>query len=126
MAVNLHGAGRSLRSAYGPAASIFDNALFDRDTDSAVIFETAGEFRLRYDWEKECYGFTLDTRGWDFARAFHVRVKKHVYEDAFDIDYKKLNPNTTFKTPPVGWMTWYSVQFDAGEKTVLELSLIHI
>lgn len=120
MAVNLQGAGRSLRSAYGPAASIFDNALFDRDTDSAVIFETAGEFRLRYDWERECYGFTLDTKGWDFARAFHVRVKKHVYEDAFDIDYKKLNPNTTFKTPPVGWMTWYSVQFDAGEKTVLE------
>ncbi|MBQ4088937.1 MAG: alpha-galactosidase [Clostridia bacterium] len=120
MAVNLKGAGRALRSAYGPAASIHDNALFDRDTDSAVVFETSGKFRLEYDWDADCYGFRLDTMGWDFARAFKVYVEKDVYARKFDIDYKKVNPNSTFKTPPVGWMTWYAVQFDAGEKTVLE------
>ena len=120
MAVNLKGAGRALRSAYGPAASIHDNALFDRDTDSAVVFETSGKFRLRYDWNADCYGFTVNTMGWDFARAFKVHVEKDVYARKFDIDYKKVNPNSTFRTPPVGWMTWYAVQFEAGEKTVLE------
>ena len=120
MAVNLNGANRTLRSAYGPAASAFDNALFDRDTDRAVVFGTSGRFRLRYDWDADCYAFSLDTMGWDFARAFSISVEKDVYERKFDIDYKKLNPDTTFKKPPVGWMTWYSVQFDAGEKTVLE------
>ena len=120
MAVNLNGATRSLRSAYGPAASALDNALFDRDTDRAVVFGTSGKFRLRYDWQADCYAFSLDTMGWDFARAFSIRVERDVYARKFDIDYKKLNPNSTFRTPPVGWMTWYSVQFDAGEKTVLE------
>ena len=120
MAVNLQGAGRALRCAYGPAASIYDNALFDRDTDSAVVFETAGKLRLAYNWDADCYDFCFDTMGWDFARAFRVHVERDVYARSFDIDYKRVNPHSTFKTPPVGWMTWYAVQFDAGEKTVLE------
>ena len=120
MAVSLSPSTRALRAAYGPAASALDNALFDRDTDRAVVFGTSGKFRLHYDWAADCYAFSLDTMGWDFARAFSIRVEKDVYARRFDFDYKKVNPNSTFKTPPVGWMTWYSVQFDAGEKTVLE------
>lgn len=120
MAVNLSGANRTLRSAYGPAASIYDNALFDRDTDSALVFETSGKFRLKYDWENDCYAFSMNTMGWDFARALTIRVEKDVYARKFDVEYKKVNPNSTFKTPPVGWMTWYAVQFKASEKTVLE------
>lgn len=120
MAVNLKGAGTSLRSAHGPAASIHDNALFDKDTDAAMTFETSGKFRLKYNWDADCYGFEFNTMGWDFAKNLIIHVEKDVYARKFDVDYKRVNPNTTFKTPPVGWMTWYSVQFDAGEKTVLE------
>ncbi|MGI6239114.1 MAG: alpha-galactosidase [Christensenellales bacterium] len=121
MAVRLgDGGARALRAAYGPAASIHDNALFDKDSDSAISFHTAGTFRLSYDWAADAYAFSFDTMGWDYARALEIRVERDVYERTFNLDYKKFNPNTTFKTPPVGWMTWYAVQFDAGEKTVLE------
>ncbi len=120
MAVNLKGVGRALRCAHGPAASIHDNALFDKDTDSAVSFETAGKFRMNYNWDADSYGFEFNTMGWDFAKSFRLHVEKDVYSRKFDVDYKKVNPNSTFKTPPVGWMTWYAVQFEAGEKTVLE------
>lgn len=120
MAVRIGGGNRALRSAYGPAASIHDNALFDRDTDSALVFETSGVFRLKYDWGADAYAFSFGTMGWDYARALLLRVEKDVYARAFNLDYKKFNPDTTFKTPPVGWMTWYAVQFDAGEKTVLD------
>ena len=120
MAVNLNGASRALRCAYGPAATALDNALFDRDTDRALVFDTSGKLRLRYDWDADCYAFTLDTQGLEWARSFTVHVEKDVYARKFDIDYKKRSPNTVFRTPPVGWMTWYAVQFEAGEKAVLE------
>ncbi len=120
MAVRIGGGARALRAAYGPAATALDNALFDPDTDAALVFETAGAFRLQYDWTVAAYAFSFDTRGLDYARALLIRVEKNVYARQFSMDYRKRNPNTTFKTPPVGWMTWYAVQFDAGEKTVLE------
>lgn len=120
MAVTIGGGGRALRAAHGPAASVRDNALFDRETDCAMVFETSGLFRMRYDWDAASYAFSFDTMGRDYARALLIRVEKDVYQRAFNMDYKKFNPNTTFKTPPVGWMTWYAVQFDAGERTVLE------
>lgn len=120
MAVRLGGGARSLRAAHGPAASALDNALFDPNADAALVFETSGSFRLQYDWDAKAYGFTFDTQGLDYARALLIRVEKDVYARAFNIDYRRRNPNATFKTPPVGFMTWYAVQFDAGEKTVLE------
>ena len=120
MAVSLNGSSRVLRAAYGPAAGTQDNALFDRDTDAALIFGTSGRFRMRYDWDADCYAFAMNTMGQDYGRAFTIRVEKDVYARRFDIDYRKLPENSAFRTPPVGWMTWYAVQFDAGEKTVLE------
>lgn len=120
MAVRIGGGSRALRAAHGPAATALDNALFDPDTDAALIFETSGAFRLQYDWDAGAYAFAFDTRGRDYARALLVRVEKDVYARQFNMDYRRRNPNTTFKTPPVGWMTWYAVQFDAGERTVLE------
>ena len=38
----------------------------------------------------------------------------------YHINYTPLNKNSTFSKPPVGWMTWYSVGFDACEETVLK------
>ena len=34
--------------------------------------------------------------------------------------YSPINKSGWFSTAPVGWMTWYSVCFDAGEYEVLE------
>ena len=43
-----------------------------------------------------------------------------MYANKYKIDYAPINKNVTFKKPPVGWMTWYSVMFEASEETVLE------
>ncbi|MEI8078881.1 MAG: glycoside hydrolase family 36 protein, partial [bacterium] len=38
----------------------------------------------------------------------------------FNLPYTPINKSHGFKTPPVGWMTWYAVQFKANETLVLE------
>jgi hypothetical protein len=119
-AVNLNRQGMDLRCAYGPASSIVDNALFDRRSDSAIEINGCYNTRIQYDWDKKSYHFQLGTQGNDYTKGFQVRVLEHVYANRFHIDYQPVNPNTTFSTPPVGWMSWYAVQFEAGEKTVLE------
>ena len=37
----------------------------------------------------------------------------------YGIPYRPINPNLVFKTPPVGWMTWYAVKFDASDDVVM-------
>jgi hypothetical protein len=119
-AVTLNRQGQDLRCANGPASSIVDNALFDRKSDSAI--EITGPFntRIEFDWGKGAYRFRLGTEGNDYTKGFQLRFHEHVYENRFHIAYKPVNRNTTFADPPVGWMTWYAVQFDASEETVLE------
>lgn len=119
-AVNLDRHGQDLRCAHGPASSIVDNALFDRRTDSAIEISGACSTRIQYDWQGSTYAFRLNTGGHDYAKGFTLRFHERVYEEKFNIQYKPINTNTTFKNPPVGWMTWYAVQFDAGEATVLQ------
>ena len=119
-AVNLNRQGQDLRCAHGPASSTVDNALFDRKTDSAIEITSACTTRIQYDWAGKAYAFRLNTGGHDYAKGFALRFHEHVYADKFNIDYSPINPNTTFRNPSVGWMTWYAVQFDAGEATVLE------
>ena len=109
-----------LRCGVGPAATICDNALFDPDTDTAAVFSANGSFTMKYDWDAGMYAFKYTQTSNDFEKFFSFNIMKDVYENVFHMDYKKYNVNTTFKTPPVGWMTWYAVQFHAGEKTVLE------
>jgi hypothetical protein len=109
-----------LRSALGPASSTVDDALFDRKKDRALEFQGYGLLRLFYDWESGSYRFEARTGGNDWTRGFSVGVREHVYENRLGIPYKPVNKKNTFPLPPCGWMTWYAVQFDAGEKTVLE------
>lgn len=118
MAVCIGRAGNDIRVASGPAASSIDNALFDKDTDAALVFGDDGRVRLRFDWSEESY--TVKWSGSGKASVFRAFLRERVYEDVFHIAYKRQNENSTFKTPPVGWMTWYAVKFNAGEKTVLE------
>jgi hypothetical protein len=111
--------GVDLRSAFGPATSAVDNALFNVDTDSAL--EVLGpSFRMKYDWDNACFNYTMHTDGDDIVRDFSLRLHEHVFERMFGIPYAPMNHNTCFPVPPVGWMTWYAVQFDACEETVLE------
>ena len=112
--------GPALRCGQGPAATLADNALFDPDTDTAVVFSAGGRFVMKYDWEADCYAFRYTQTRDDFQKFIRFHIVKDVYENIFHMDYKRYNKNGTFKTPPVGWMTWYAVQFHAGEDTVLE------
>ncbi len=119
-AVNLNRDGQDLRCALGPAASTVDNALFDRNDDAALEFFGAAPVLLHYDWLEKTYKFALSTVGNDIIRGFGIRVQTRVYEGRFNIPYCAINKQNTFPTPPAGWMTWYAVQFDANENTVLE------
>lgn len=100
-------------AAYGPASNKKCNMLFDRESDSATVAKS-DEASFYYDWNKK--SFCLTARGSDI----NISIEKRIYENNYHIDYAPINKNTTFKRPPVGWMTWYAVKFDAGEKTVLE------
>jgi len=107
-----------LRAAFGPATSTADNALFDKDTDKAVVFNAnASSFRMHYSWDKNAYTFVYT--GKPGVASLTAWIKKRVYEDTFQIDYQKLVPNDTFPTPPVGFMTWYALQFGANEERIL-------
>ena len=101
-----------LRSAVGPAVSRVDDALFDRKTDSAVYFNCTPYFK--YDWEQDKYFTDLISDNW------FIGVKERVYQDKFAVNYKPVNKNNTYPKPPVGWMTWYAVRFDACEEVVLK------
>jgi hypothetical protein len=109
-----------LRSALGPAASTIDNALFDRRNDRALEFSGYGLLRLAWDWKAHGYRFEAGTGGNDWTRGFSVTVHERIYESRVGIPYGAINKKNTFPVPPCGWMTWYAVQFDAGENTVLE------
>ncbi len=112
-----------LRSAIGPAASYMDNMLFDRLTDSAVSVTGGKRFRMRYDWNKKTYGFTLLTGIKPEERKFRVSVIRNIFANQYHFDYGPINKNGLYKKPPAGWMTWYSVGFDACEDNVLENSV---
>lgn len=105
--------GNDLRSALGPAVSAIDDTLFDRKTDEALRICGSQKTRLGFSWEQNAY--TFETRG-----HFLVTVMQHVYESRFQVSYSPINKHNTFPKPPAGWMTWYAVQFDANEQTVLE------
>ncbi len=100
---------KTVNMAYGPAVSPEDNCLYSRDTDSALCIN--GKFD--YDFNKGCYTCTL-------KKETLISVKRNILSDRYSIDYGKINKNCTFPVPPAGWMTWYAVKFDAGEKSVLE------
>jgi hypothetical protein len=119
-AVNLDRQGMDLRCAHGPASSIVDHALFDRRTDSALEISGCYTTRIQFDWELKAYRFRVNTEGQDYNKGFTIRTHEQVYARKFNIAYNPINPRTTFADPPVGWMSWYAVQFDASEDTVLE------
>ena len=105
--------GSDLRSAYGPAASKIDDALFDRETDCALRLHSGCKCRISYDFDRQQYGFTA-------GNSLHLWIEERVFASRFHVKYKGINKHNTFPTPPAGWMTWYAVKFDACEEAVLE------
>ena len=54
------------------------------------------------------------------AKSVSFYLIKDVFANKYDITYSAINKNATFKSPPMGWMTWYAVKFDACESVILE------
>ena len=87
--------------------------LFDRLTDHALIFQ--GNTRIAYDWQKKHYTLSV-TVG---KESFVANDKENLLSSIYNIPYKPVNRSSTFSVPPIGFMTWYSVKFDACEEVVL-------
>lgn len=110
----------NMRVAIGPATSYIDNMLYDRKTDSAFEFSGGNTVRLNYDWGKGSYSVYLKTGYVGTERKFKFLCKENIQKGSYNIEFKSINKNGVFKKPPVGWMTWYAVGFDACEEKVLE------
>ena len=100
-----------LHTANGPAVSPFDNAFYDRMTDSLLRYATAGKMRIEFNWQKKCYSFK-HTNGLDHGKELCFSIKKDVVAEKYNIPFAPIEYAHQFKTPPIGWMTWYAVKFD--------------
>lgn len=104
-----------IRCAYGPACTGTDNMIFDVQNDFGIVIDGNHGKKFLFNYESGLYEIGMPLHG-----CSAISVRENVYAKAYNIDYVPINKNTTFKTPPVGWMTWYAVKFDASEKIVLE------
>ena len=119
MAVRLDGKDDVLRAAVGPAALPGCDTVFAAELDAALSLRTLGEARLRFDAKSQCFVFSYCTQRHDYSKSLSFHVTERFFQDGMRLDYKPLGPAA--KRPvPVGWMSWYAVQFRAGEKTILE------
>ena len=106
-----------VRSGIGPAISTIDNAIYNRKLDKAVVAGESKKTKLSYDKATDEYSFV----GWATdKKQYEISVKEDILATQYHIKFNPINKNSTFSTPPVGWMTWYAVKFDASEDTVLE------
>lgn len=118
--VSLKKHGNIIRSAVGPASSAKDNLLFDRITDCALSLDGMKKISIDYDWNIEKYTFNAVSGTTPATKKLKLSVINNVLSDRFKVDYAPLNKNRVFRKPPAGWMTWYSVKFDACEEKVLK------
>ncbi|MBQ2978212.1 MAG: alpha-galactosidase [Clostridia bacterium] len=119
MAVRLDGRDDILRSSVGPSSLKHCNSLFAADLDAALSLHSLGEERIYFDWKENCYAFSYETSKRDYSKRLDFKLTENLYRNRFHVDYKPLGPAAR-RDIPVGWMSWYAVQFRAGEKTVLD------
>ena len=110
----------AIRCAIGPAVSLYDNGIYNKTTDNACSIIGCKDFKLYYDWEEKLYKFKMSTITEGIAEIILFKVKENILADKYDIDFVPLKKRGNYKTLPAGWMTWYSVKFDACEDKVLE------
>ena len=94
----------------GPYVPDGADALFDINTDSLVSIRGA---RIVYDKTHCCYSFAAEGE-------LSLSCRRDVLSRRFDVKWRRPVEGGTFATPPVGWMTWYAVKFDANEKIILD------
>ncbi len=104
---------KDIRCAFGKAASVIDNAVYNKKTDKAVIIDKSGNTKFQFD-ENLCT-FTVAKNN-----CFTFAVKENVLAEKYNITFSPCNRNSTFPDVPIGWMTWYAVKFDACEEIVLK------
>lgn len=114
------GTSSCLQGSSGPAVRAGDDMLFDRQKDRALRFVSKGDFKLGFDWAKNAYSFTFSHNGTAPANGLLFEVREDFISGRMHMRYSPINKSGWFATAPVGWMTWYSVCFDAGEYEVLE------
>ncbi len=103
------------RCAVGNAISTVDNAIYNRKTDNAVVLGKSGKTQLSKN--NDSYSFEAEISE---GENFEFKVLENYLAKKYHIDFSPINRNSTFTNPPVGWMTWYAVKFDACEEKVLK------
>ncbi len=106
--------------AYGPASSDKDNMLFDRITDTAIKFNGGENTNIKFNWDVKKYILSTKISFGSKSKKMRISVVDRILTDKYNIDYGTINKNRVFSKPPVGWMTWYAVKFDACEEKVLK------
>lgn len=114
----------ALRSAVGPAVSKYDNAIYDRITDSAFVIDGCRKLAMGYDFENGRYTFALATMSEGNAERMRFRIEKDIIANKYGIDYEPMKQRGSIEAPTVGFMTWYSLKFGACESALLENSEI--
>ena len=109
-----------LRAAIGPAASKYDNAIYDRETDSAFSIDGCRELSFSYDFDSKRYKYAIRTMSEGVAERIRFSVRRDLLADKYSIDYTPMNLGRKYTSPPAGFMTWYSLKFGACEGRVLE------
>lgn len=109
-----------VRASLGEAIQPIDHALYNKMTDTAVIVGRSGKTTLQFDRSADAYRFVLPLATDAEKDDFLFYVCEHVLAEKYHIHFSPYNRNSTFPTPPIGWMTWYAVKFDACEEVVLK------
>lgn len=110
----------AIRAAIGPAASKYDNAVFDRETDSAFEISGCRGLSMSYDFAHRRYRYVIKTKSEGVAEIIRFSLVRNLLAEKYDIDYSPMRLGRRYQSPPAGFMTWYSLKFDACEARVLE------
>ena len=77
-----------------------------------------GLYTISGDASPEGANAWLDPRNGRLER-FDGTVVGDYFAETYGVPYRPINSNLVFKTPPVGWMTWYAVKFSASDAVVM-------
>ncbi len=103
------------RAGYGTACTTIDDMLFELNTDCGLIVE--GNCGKRFLFHRESKRYEINAL---IQEQVLFKLEEKLYENHYKIHYSPINKQASFQKPPVGWMTWYALQFDVNEDRVLQ------
>lgn len=110
----------AIHCAIGPAVARYNNAIYNKTTDSAFCVEGCRNLALNYNWKTNEYELLMQTMTEGIAEEIVFKLKENILANKYDIDFVPLKKRGKYTAPPAGWMTWYAVKFNASEEKVLE------